>query len=392
KVYNETKKDVEMLNNNDNSPNLCLISDRWSNLVHEHWTNYILATPKPVFYAAYPTNEMQQNEVTIANNLEKIMIEIGISKISAIITDNASLMKKAWHLLELDYPEILFLGCIQKSSCIFSKNQSPMAVLKWHQLATYNQRISLKYPVKMRWGSSAACLNSLIRNQLALQLTITKLAYDNIPQLALFYQWYHEQLESNGMPTISKFIQQYDPDKANIIWQQLLQYKTKTGIFDFNLAWNAIDELDPVSWRKGNFEKSAPELCKDTLRILTIPSSSAASERNWSNFSYIHDKKRCQLTLQRVLKLVYIYTNYKLSCPKLKSSNMMEATVCFNSRPSESHKFELLDPNNGNKSSEDELAESSKGELAENNEEDEDELSESEIELLTESDIDSEDE
>ncbi|CAG8819301.1 24685_t:CDS:1, partial [Gigaspora rosea] len=108
-VYNKTKKDVEMLINNDNNQNLCLISDGWSNLVREHWTNYILATPKPVFYAAYPTNEARQNKVTIANNLEKIIIEIGTSKISAIITDNASVMKKAWHLLELDYPEILFL-------------------------------------------------------------------------------------------------------------------------------------------------------------------------------------------------------------------------------------------------------------------------------------------
>ncbi|CAG8841908.1 23871_t:CDS:2, partial [Gigaspora margarita] len=53
------------------------------------------------------------------------------------------------------------------------------------------------------------CLNSLIQNQLALQLTITELAYNNklvtgiatfesdTPQLALFYQWYHEQLEFN---------------------------------------------------------------------------------------------------------------------------------------------------------------------------------------------------
>ncbi|CAG8814066.1 39420_t:CDS:1, partial [Gigaspora margarita] len=142
----------------------------------------------------------------------------------------------------------------------------------------------------------------------------------------------------------------------------------------------------------GNFEKLVPELCKITLRILTIPSSSAASERNWSNFSYIHDKKRSQLTPQRILKLVYIYTNYKLTCPKLKSFNMIEATVCFNSRPSKSHNFELLDPNNGNESSEDELAESSEGELAENNKEDKNfELSESKIELLTESDVDSED-
>ncbi|CAG8795529.1 2626_t:CDS:2, partial [Gigaspora rosea] len=60
-VYNETKKDVEMLINNNNSQNLCLISDGWSNLVREHWTNYILAIPKPVFYIAYPTNETRQN-------------------------------------------------------------------------------------------------------------------------------------------------------------------------------------------------------------------------------------------------------------------------------------------------------------------------------------------
>ncbi|CAG8695116.1 12790_t:CDS:1, partial [Gigaspora rosea] len=159
-------------------------------------------------------------------------------------------------------------------------------------------------------------------------------------------------------------------------------------------------ELDLVSWCKGNFEKSAPELYKVALRILTIPSSSAVSERNWSNFFYIHDKKLSQLTPQRVLKLLYIYTNYKLSSPKLKSSDMTEATVHFNSRPSESHKFDLLDSNNGNESSkdelaetsEDELAETSKDELAENDEEDKYKLSESEIELLMESDTDSENE
>ncbi|CAG8778990.1 23044_t:CDS:2 [Gigaspora margarita] len=66
----------------------------------------------------------------------------------------------------------------------------------------------------------------------------------------------------------------------------------------------------------------------------------------------------------------------------------MEATVCFNSRPSKSYNFGLLDPNNGNESSKVELAESSKGELTENNEEDKDfELSKSEIKLLTERNI-----
>lgn len=114
-----------------------------------------------------------------------------------------------------------------------------MAILKRHQLATYQQQIALKLPVNTRWGSSAACLNSLLQNQLALKLTITEMMYNNnnalpesvnnaiedeefwtnieillsvldklvtgislfesdTPRLALFYLWYHEQLESDG--------------------------------------------------------------------------------------------------------------------------------------------------------------------------------------------------
>ena len=37
---------------------------------------------------------------------------MGATKISAIITDNASVMKKAWKILEVEYPRIIFLGCI----------------------------------------------------------------------------------------------------------------------------------------------------------------------------------------------------------------------------------------------------------------------------------------
>ena len=54
-----------------------------------------------------------------------------------------------------------------------------MAILKWHQLTTYQQQISLKLPVKTQWESLAACLDSLLQNQLALKLTITKMMYNN---------------------------------------------------------------------------------------------------------------------------------------------------------------------------------------------------------------------
>ena len=68
------------------------------------------------------------------------------------------------------------------------------------------------------------------------------------------------------------------------------------------------------------------------IRILMIPSSSAASEWNWSAFSYIHDKKWNWLTNEWVIKLVYIYSNYKLTCLKQESSDIMKAVTRFNNR------------------------------------------------------------
>ena len=66
------------------------------------------------------------------------------------------------------------------------------------------------------------------------------------------------------------------------------------------------------TWWKGNFGAVAPELTKVAVRVLSIPTSSAAAERNWSTFSYIHDKKQNKLSNDHVFKLVYIYFNNKL--------------------------------------------------------------------------------
>src|SRR5205823_4902087 len=66
---------------------------------------------------------------------------------------------------------------------------------------------------------------------------------------------------------------------------------------------------------------SFSELCKLACRILTIPTSSAVSECNWSAFSYIHDKKRNRLTSEKDFKLVYIYSNYKLKLSQIEKNN-----------------------------------------------------------------------
>ncbi|CAG8724869.1 8520_t:CDS:2, partial [Scutellospora calospora] len=63
--------------------------------------------------------------------------------------------------------------------------------------------------------------------------------------------------------------------------QQIIQYKTKTKLFNNELAWKSINQIDSIT----------SELTKLACKILLIPTSSAAAERNWSNFSFIYNKK-----------------------------------------------------------------------------------------------------
>jgi len=55
-----------------------------------------------------------------------------------------------------------------------------------------------------------------------------------------------------------------------------------------------------------------PLLAQIALRTYQIPTSSAASERVWKVFSFIHSKRRNRLKSAKVEKLAYIYVNAAL--------------------------------------------------------------------------------
>jgi ABC-type Zn uptake system ZnuABC Zn-binding protein ZnuA len=129
----------------------------------EHWTNYLITTPRPVFFSAHQTGEIKQTGENIAADIEKVITQIDHSKLSAIITDNASSMKKAWKLLAVKYPKVVFLGCIAHSLNLlvgdimklpwadsimkngkkivkyFKSHQIPAAILKRHQNSNYDK-------------------------------------------------------------------------------------------------------------------------------------------------------------------------------------------------------------------------------------------------------------
>jgi hAT family C-terminal dimerisation region len=54
---------------------------------------------------------------------------------------------------------------------------------------------------------------------------------------------------------------------------------------------------------------SWPLLQQIALKVFSLATSSAASERNFSTFGFVHSKLRECLTAEKVEKLVYVKTN-----------------------------------------------------------------------------------
>ena len=118
KEYKQVSTDIKKLVKN--ASYVCLTSDGWTNIHQESIINFMVTTPQPIFWKALETKESSHTGEYIACQFEIVIEEIGISKIAAIITDNARNMKKAHKILSKKYPNIIFLG--NNFNLIFFKN------------------------------------------------------------------------------------------------------------------------------------------------------------------------------------------------------------------------------------------------------------------------------
>ncbi|EGZ24952.1 hypothetical protein PHYSODRAFT_421227, partial [Phytophthora sojae] len=50
-----------------------------------------------------------------------------------------------------------------------------------------------------------------------------------------------------------------------------------------------------------------PALSELARRVLSMPTSSAAAERSWSIYTFIHSKYRNKLLSDRAMKLLFVY-------------------------------------------------------------------------------------
>lgn len=170
KEYQDLKKVVRNVFNE--TPNFCITSDGWSNVNKSSVINYMITTPKPIFYRSVYTKEEHHTGENIAKGIEECMISIGINKFTAVITDNANNMKSAWRILKEKYPDKIFLGCwahgvnlwvkdimkhewadniLEKAKQLalyFRNHQIPLAALRRIQKEKYGHEIALTLTVE----------------------------------------------------------------------------------------------------------------------------------------------------------------------------------------------------------------------------------------------------
>lgn len=157
--------------------------------------NFVLSTPQPVLYKTFTTGTERHTGEYLCEEIVKVMEDIGPEKFIAVVTDNAAAMEKAKSLLQgNNYSFLTVYSCIAHTlnllvgdimqlkslqnievSCkeiVKEVTASHLNLAQFNKIQNQNggKVITLKLPVKTRWGSILHCLKSLWENKNSLQI------------------------------------------------------------------------------------------------------------------------------------------------------------------------------------------------------------------------------
>lgn len=110
-----------------------------------------------------------------------------------------------------------------------------------------------------------------------------------------------------------EFIHQYaEIQRKNTgkVMANLAEYRSRSGFYSQIGIWSAADHTEARTWWKGLCDCQI--LASIARKLLSVPPSSAASERNWSVFGNTLSRTRNRITTQRLEKLIMVRSNIRL--------------------------------------------------------------------------------
>ena len=96
----------------------------------------------------------------------------------------------------------------------------------------------------------------------------------------------------------------------NEVMAEMTEYEERLGLYSPEEAPDIqVANLQPHQWWSRVGGEALPKIGK---RVLALTCSASSCKRNWSMYSFVHNKRRNRLGTKKAEDLVYIYTNTKL--------------------------------------------------------------------------------
>ena len=112
------------------------------------------------------------------------------------------------------------------------------------------------------------------------------------------------KLNQEDFPSGNQFIinlhEKFHVNKQGLMIE-LMHFNGSKGAFSMEHVIETSELVHPVDWWQGNFKDSA--LAKIAISILSLPCTSAATERSFNTYSWIHTSKRNRLKMKEYQNL-----------------------------------------------------------------------------------------
>lgn len=137
-----------------------------------------------------------------------------------------------------------------------------------------------------------------------------------------------QQIEGNQMiHNRVQYLYGTETDAATEVMTDLANYRDRNGVYAQDYVIKSMETLDARIWWRGNFFGS--KLSSIASDILSMPCTSAATERSFSRYGNVHTVKRNRLLTSRAGKLTYV--SYGLKLAKRKEKVRKQKRMNFNS-------------------------------------------------------------
>ena len=98
---------------------------------------------------------------------------------------------------------------------------------------------------------------------------------------------------------------------------EMTEYEERLGPYSPEEALDIrVANLQPHQWWSRVGGEALPKIAK---RVLALTCSASSCERNWSMYSFVHNKSQNRLGTKKAEDLVYIYTNMRLLQGRLEA-------------------------------------------------------------------------